>query len=159
MQNGHCSFMNSINQYYFFLIVFRLYIQCTIQILLGKKMWVSCEFHWTSQVVSQINDEFIFPVSSGKKNALVFLNFQVKNWGRERFKALKIHFSLAWIFPYWASASGLWKMHRIVYIHDMFPKAISCSCNWISRPSTCQLIFPHWTAQKQRKRISGRTEQ
>lgn len=82
-----------------------------------------CEFQWTSQDVSQINDEFIFPMPSGKKNALVFLNFQVKNWGRERSKALKIHFSLAWIFSYWASASGLWKMHGIVYIHDMFPKS------------------------------------
>lgn len=151
MQNGRCSFTNSINQYNFFFIVFRLYVP--FKTFWERKCEFPCVFHWTSQDVSQINDEFIFTIPSGKKDALVFTNFQVKNWGRERFKALKIHWfegppclqCLAWIFSCWISALGLWKIHRNVYIHDMFPKAISCSCNWISRPSTrlsLNLHFP-----------------
>lgn len=89
MQNGHCSFTNGINQYHFFFIVFRLYVP--FKTFWERKCEFPCVFHWTSQDVSQINDEFIFTISSGKKDALVFTNFQVKNWGRERFKALKIH--------------------------------------------------------------------
>lgn len=43
MQNGYRSFMNNINQYYFFLIMFRLYNQHTIKIYLEKGKKVS--FH------------------------------------------------------------------------------------------------------------------
>lgn len=80
MQNGHCSFINNINQYYFFLIMFRLYNQHTIKIFLGKKnVRFPCVFDWISRDDLQINDEFIFTVSSGNKDALFIPNFQVKN--------------------------------------------------------------------------------
>lgn len=48
MQNGQYSFMNNINQYYFFLILFRLRNRYTIKISQGGKNEFPCVFDWIS---------------------------------------------------------------------------------------------------------------
>lgn len=108
---------SSINQYSFFFIVFRLYIWLTIQIPLGKKMWVPCEFQWANKDVSQKNDEFIFTMPSGKKGASVFPS---EFWGRERFKALKTQWCSLWC--------SIWpQFHSIGYLPQDFAKYIELS--------------------------------